>query len=53
METWVQDNKQDETWASSSKVGSSAFQMFTKTEKIKEEGALSSLQTRIEKYHNK
>ena len=39
--------------ASSSELGSSAFQIFTKTEKIEEEGALTSLQTGIAKYHNK
>ena len=40
-------------WASSSKLGSMGFQIFTKTEKIKEEGAFSSLQTGIAKYHSK
>ena len=33
MDPWLQDNKQDEMWASSSKLGSSAFQMFTKNRK--------------------
>ena len=53
-ETWLQDSKQDETWVSTCKLGSSSFQIFTKeTEAAEEEGALPSLQTIITKYHNK
>ena len=32
-ESWLQDNKQEKTWASSSKLGSPAFQMFTEKQK--------------------
>ena len=52
-ETWLQDSKQDATWVSTYKLGSSSFQIFTKTEAAKEERALPSLKTKIIKYCNK